>query len=160
MTEATVTCAECGAPMVLRRAAKGFKPGSSFWGCSRYPQCRATHGAHPDGQPLGTPGDPETRAWRIRAHEVFDALWKGYGGSARGRAYRWLQKAMRLDEEACHIGRFTSDQCKEVVALGLTQKPFVLPLAEERAAAQRRAVRRAKGWQAGRKTRRHREDRT
>ena len=152
-----VTCAECGAPMVLRRRAA---TGSFFWGCSLYPRCTGAHGAHQDGRPLGTPADTETKAWRIKAHEVFDALWQGHGNSARSRAYRWLRKAMRLDQAGCHIGRFTAEQCQEVIALALTQKPFSTPLAEEQEAARQRALRLDKGWLAGRKTRPKREDRT
>lgn len=35
-------CPVCGSPMVLRTARKGAKAGSSFWGCSTYPKCKAT----------------------------------------------------------------------------------------------------------------------
>lgn len=35
-------CPSCGAEMVLRTARAGANPGSRFWGCSRYPKCRAT----------------------------------------------------------------------------------------------------------------------
>lgn len=33
-------CPKCGSPMVLRTARRGQNAGSSFYGCSRYPQCR------------------------------------------------------------------------------------------------------------------------
>ena len=36
------TCAACGEAMVLRTARKGPKSGSQFWGCSGYPECKAT----------------------------------------------------------------------------------------------------------------------
>lgn len=36
------TCAACGKAMVLRMARKGAKAGSQFWGCSGYPECKAT----------------------------------------------------------------------------------------------------------------------
>lgn len=35
-------CPKCGAEMVLRTAQKGPGPGQKFWGCSRFPGCRAT----------------------------------------------------------------------------------------------------------------------
>lgn len=35
-----VLCPKCGAPMVLRKAAKGKNVGKEFYGCSRYPKCR------------------------------------------------------------------------------------------------------------------------
>jgi four helix bundle suffix protein len=36
------TCAACGKAMVLRTARRGAKAGSQFWGCSGYPECKAT----------------------------------------------------------------------------------------------------------------------
>lgn len=39
---ASPVCPQCNAPMIKRTARKGAKAGSSFWGCSRYPQCRGT----------------------------------------------------------------------------------------------------------------------
>jgi len=35
-------CPSCGKPMILRTARKGPKAGSQFWGCSGYPECKAT----------------------------------------------------------------------------------------------------------------------
>ncbi|AMJ40231.1 topoisomerase DNA-binding C4 zinc finger domain-containing protein [Anaerotignum propionicum] len=34
-------CPKCGAPMVLRIAQKGANKGAEFWGCSKFPKCRA-----------------------------------------------------------------------------------------------------------------------
>lgn len=36
----TPFCPECGAPMVLRTAKKGQYAGKTFWGCSKYPNCK------------------------------------------------------------------------------------------------------------------------
>lgn len=35
-------CPQCGNSMILRTAKHGHSIGNQFWGCSRYPQCRAT----------------------------------------------------------------------------------------------------------------------
>lgn len=35
-------CPVCNAPMKLRTAKRGPKPGAQFWGCSRYPACKGT----------------------------------------------------------------------------------------------------------------------
>ena len=35
-------CPLCGLPMALRTARQGPRPGSQFWGCSGYPQCKGT----------------------------------------------------------------------------------------------------------------------
>ena len=34
-------CPQCGAAMVQRTATRGTNAGNLFWGCSRYPQCKA-----------------------------------------------------------------------------------------------------------------------
>ena len=36
------TCPKCGSGMVIRKASKGPQVGQSFWGCSKYPNCRGT----------------------------------------------------------------------------------------------------------------------
>jgi restriction system protein len=36
------TCPQCGSPMVMRTARKGPQSASSFWGCSKFPNCRGT----------------------------------------------------------------------------------------------------------------------
>lgn len=46
-----------------------------FYGCSRYPECKTTHGAHPDGSPLGFPADQETKGARTRLHKICDEIW-------------------------------------------------------------------------------------
>jgi len=103
-------CPECGGQMVLRNSRYGL-----FYGCTGYPECRAAHGAHADGRPLGTPADAATKKLRIEAHAVFDRLWKG-GSMSRSAAYRWLREAMELSEAEAHIGRFTSEQCLALMA--------------------------------------------
>jgi four helix bundle suffix protein len=35
-------CPKCGSLMVLRTAKGGKTPGSQFWGCTRYPECKGT----------------------------------------------------------------------------------------------------------------------
>ena len=35
-------CPKCGALTTLRTAKGGQTPGSQFWGCTRYPDCKGT----------------------------------------------------------------------------------------------------------------------
>jgi restriction system protein len=35
-------CPQCGSLMALRTAKAGPTPGSQFWGCTRYPECKGT----------------------------------------------------------------------------------------------------------------------
>lgn len=113
MIDNSLICPDCGAGMTRRESRFG-----PFYGCIRYPACQATHGAHPDGTPLGIPADAATKQARIRAHRAFDFLWNGPARRmTRDEAYRWLAEAMHLPPDEAHIGRFDSDQCARVVAL-------------------------------------------
>ena len=102
-------CPECGKLMLLRSSKFGL-----FYGCSAYPQCKATHGAHKNGEPLGIPADKLTKQARIEAHDAFDQLWKGRY-MTRDEAYEWMQEAMEMSEDEAHIGRFDGDQCEDLV---------------------------------------------
>lgn len=105
--------------MRLRETTKfKYRNGSprKFWGCSRWPKCGAVHGAHPDGRPFGVPGDAETKKARIRAHDAFDALWKGRAWS-RGQGYSWLREQLGMTRDECHIGNFDVATCERVVAV-------------------------------------------
>lgn len=113
-----VDCPLCGKPMTLRSSSWG-----RFWGCSGYPKCKSTHGAHADGRPKGIPGTPEDKAARIKAHIVFDQLWqpnvflKRKPLMKRKESYAWLQKAMGLSEHEAHIGMMKAEQCEKVIEL-------------------------------------------
>lgn len=112
-------CAECGAPMILRDSKYGL-----FYGCTAYPDCRGTHGAHPDGLPLGRPGNAETKRLRHQAHLLFDPFWTGPKAvMSRGAAYRWLQNLFGLTEAEAHIGNFTADQCRTLIERLHTEPP-------------------------------------
>lgn len=40
-TQAGPICPKCGSAMILRKAKRGSNAGGQFWGCSRFPECRA-----------------------------------------------------------------------------------------------------------------------
>lgn len=115
----SVSCPECGSRMTLRNSRFGL-----FYGCSNYPECDATHGAHPDGRPLGTPADEDTKQARIAAHAAFDTIWQNSTvKGARKRAYRWLAEQLGLSADDCHIGMFDQATCERVVEVCLEQRP-------------------------------------
>ena len=119
-----LVCPECGAMLKLRNGKHGL-----FYGCEKYPKCKASHGAYPDGRPKGTPGDKETRKARIYAHRIFDRLWKPKGEEkprmTRSQAYTWLKKGLKLTDDEGHIGKFTIAQCEALVALVKKKYPGV-----------------------------------
>jgi ssDNA-binding Zn-finger/Zn-ribbon topoisomerase 1 len=101
-------CPDCGRAMALRRSRYG-----PFYGCTGYPLCEASHGAHKaTGKPLGVPANAETKRARERAHAAFDPLWKS-GGMKRREAYAWL--ATELDIPEAHMGEMDVAMCARVV---------------------------------------------
>ena len=105
MSETKPRCGECGADMALKSSRFG-----PFWGCTRWPDCNGTHGAHPDGTPLGTPADAKTRAARMEAHAAFDAALKARG-MRRMDDYRWLSELTGKTRHDAHISRFNAEEC-------------------------------------------------
>lgn len=123
-----VKCPDCGHVMVLRQTQK-FKwnngHGRLFYGCSQWPKCNAIHGAHPDGKPLGFPGDRATKEARMAAHAAFDSLrekrgWVGGGRQTHG-AYMWLGRKLGMEDgeirDKCHIAMFGIEECNRVVQI-------------------------------------------
>lgn len=110
--ETTLPCPEdgCDGMLILKESRYG-----PFYGCNQWrrTRCPGAHGAHPDGSPLGTPADKETKRWRMQAHEVFDALWE-QGTITRSEAYAWL--AREFGHEA-HIADMDIEQCQRVIEL-------------------------------------------
>jgi hypothetical protein len=86
--------------------------------------CRAWVGVHKGtDKPLGRLANKDLREWKIKAHAAFDPLWKakmrqGHSKkSARNSGYAWLAEQMGIPREACHVGMFDVEQCKQVVEI-------------------------------------------
>lgn len=80
-------CPICGKPMVLKKSKFGL-----FYGCTGYPECKTSHGAHPDGSPLGIPADKETRELRVKAHDILEKIFNYKDKQGRNRMYSWLKE--------------------------------------------------------------------
>ena len=100
----TPVCPECDSKMSLRRSKYGL-----FYGCSTWPACPGTHGAHPDGTPLGVPATQAVKQLRIRAHELLDARFgrQGYFG--------FLVKTLGIEREHAHVALLTKSQLDLVI---------------------------------------------
>ena len=105
-------CGDCGAPMALRKGKKGYSS-PNFYGCSTYPKCDGKLGAKGDGAPRGIPGSKADRLARIKAHKVFDRIWKEKLAK-RADAYRWLRFTMGLSSTAS-IGDLDEKQCEALI---------------------------------------------
>ena len=111
-TAEKIKCADCGAPMILRNSNYG-----KFYGCSRFPECRGTHGAHQEtGEPLGIPANTETKQLRIAVHDAFDPLWLN-GQMGRNEAYEWLADQLGIPKHECHIGSFDKEMCERALEI-------------------------------------------
>ncbi len=101
----TPNCANCGSKMQLRRSRFGL-----FYGCTQYPSCTGTHGAHPDGRPLGIPATDEVKRLRIRAHELLDARF------GRKNYFTFLKKTLGISRDEAHVARLNKNQLKVIIA--------------------------------------------
>ncbi len=104
-------CPECGAEMVLRNSRYG-----KFYGCSRFPLCRATHGAHPDGKPLGTPANKELKLRRMEAHRALEkhfGKWETMTRKDKKSMYKWLKKNTRTG----HVGSMNEQDIQDLLKL-------------------------------------------
>lgn len=126
-----VPCPECGAEMVLKRTGKyttrDGKP-RLFYSCPHFPKCRGSHGAHPDGRPMGVPGDEETKALRHQVHVALEALWGPWDamtGREKRIMYAWLQKYAPKP----HVSEMTAADCR----LFLTTLDELRRIAKEKA---------------------------
>ena len=112
-----IKCPECGERMVLRVTKKYRYPNGEprkFFGCSKYPQCTASHGADPDGNPLGIPANAETKQARIEAHRFIDTL--GYKNKEnRGKIYKLVGIILGVSPRDAHISRLTVTQCRTLI---------------------------------------------
>jgi hypothetical protein len=75
MREYPVPC-YCGSPAHLRDNSllyngKSYGNGKAYI-CDRFPDCRGSVGVHPNGKPLGTIPDEETKKLRRSVHTIID----------------------------------------------------------------------------------------
>jgi hypothetical protein len=83
-----------------------------FYLCS---PCNAYVGCHPGtDKPLGRLADKELREAKMKAHSVFDPLWKSKT-MKRSHAYGMLAERLGISKRDCHIGMFDVATCKRVV---------------------------------------------
>ena len=123
MKEYPVTC-YCGRPAHLKPNSllyngKSYGKHPFAYICDGFfesPQaCRGSVGVHPNGKPLGTIPDENTKVLRRKLHAIVDPLWQNQAYAprkkARGKVYAYLRSIMGMTAEECHIGNFDADTC-------------------------------------------------
>ena len=119
MKNQKIRCPYCGSTAVLRDASFVYhekSKGGRLYVCSHYPACDSYVGVHPGTAiPKGTLADRSLRLKRIRAHRVFDQIWKT-GILSKPEAYRWMADKFCLDKNHAHIGSFSDYLCDRLMA--------------------------------------------
>lgn len=108
-----VLCPYCGAQALLVDDTEIYPRsyGGKVWLCR---PCCAWVGCHKNSSnnvPLGRLAKSNLRQLKIKAHALFDPLWKAAikhrgwtQAHARGKAYSWLSQKMNIPRAECHIG--------------------------------------------------------
>lgn len=78
-----MTCPECGSRMQRRKLRKGPNAGRIFWGCSRYPECKATIVIKPGYREAQGGGGPQAAAQEEDFADVADTMETANGGEAK-----------------------------------------------------------------------------
>lgn len=85
--------------------------------CYYCPNCKATVGCHPDSNiPKGLMATSSQRRYRVKAHAIFDELWKSRLCS-RDEAYQWMAEVLTIKTDDAHIGLLTREQLETLIAL-------------------------------------------
>lgn len=92
--------------------------------------CNAYVGCHKGTKiPLGLPANEETRNWRMKAHAMFDPLWKVdttnnliTKSDRRKLLYKQVSELMHLESYQTHIAMFNEEQCRILINLILNGK--------------------------------------
>lgn len=112
-------CPYCKGPADLARGAMIYPnradlANNLFYRCL---PCQAWVGCHKGTtRALGRLANAELRQAKIRAHLMFDVLWKS-GQMTRQEAYNLLGRRLGLPKHACHIGMFDVDLCEQVIEI-------------------------------------------
>lgn len=102
--------------------SRGF--GSKVYYCQPCSAWVGIHRGSTNCKPLGRLANKELRQLKVRAHFLFDALWRSAmktrrwtKGRARRAAYGWLAEQMGIPFEQCHIGMFDDEQTSRVITI-------------------------------------------
>lgn len=109
-------CPECGSPMELAFSDRfRYKDGSRrpYYRCFKYPECKGTHGAHPNGAPLGFPADARTKKLRISVHELLD---RKIGDRRIKRNRRRQMYFLQGLGTSGHVSQMNAAECEKVIA--------------------------------------------
>lgn len=112
-----LACPECGAPMELVWSDRyRYKDGRRrpFYRCYKSPECTGTHGAHPNGAPLGRPANKETRVLRMKVHAELDKIFPWKKKIGKVKTHRWL---LERDFGGGHVANMSATECRDALII-------------------------------------------
>lgn len=117
----SLSCPYCHKTAILRPATFVYgaqaRKDEQLYVCPNYPACNTYVGVHSGTtKPKGTLANGNLRNSRIRAHRVFDQIWKS-GIMTRDEAYQWMRFRFGLNAAQAHIGQFSDYYCNQLIAM-------------------------------------------
>ena len=113
-----IKCPYCHGIAQLTPAEKIYGPDTKeewLYVCCHYPVCNSYVGVHKGTtRPLGTLANGDLRNKRIKAHKMFDLIWRN-NVMNRKAAYRWMSDKLCLPYESAHIGCFSEYMCDQLI---------------------------------------------
>lgn len=114
------TCPYCGNSVILTTNdviyGRKYKTNGNCK-CYACPTCYASVGTHADGKtPLGRMANKELKRIKIKAHDLFDPIWKS-GRKKRHEAYNELAAKLGIPAKECHFGWFDRDMLLKAIRL-------------------------------------------
>lgn len=97
-------CPDCGKRMFLQKSRRRYR-------CEDYPKCRGSHGAHPDGSPMGIAVPREVRLLRAEVHSRLNANWNYRDRNDRARMYDWLRK----NSKSGHVAQMNEGELRNLL---------------------------------------------
>lgn len=112
MIESKHKCPECGDN--IHRVEDSVIYGRTYYkklyACRSFPKCD-TYGMYPMSI-----AHEELRLYRRMCHKIFDQIWMN-GYRSRTSCYKWMAKALKIEERHAHIGLFRTEQCLQLLDL-------------------------------------------
>ena len=93
-----------------------------WYSCTNWPRCKGSLPCDKSGAPRGEPRTREVQEWRVKAHKIFETLWKDKHCS-RSSAYAWFRRVMVLPPYQAHIFKQDVEGCQRLIAFVAEKGP-------------------------------------
>lgn len=114
-------CHFCGGEVIFTTNDKIYGKLYGDGKCYLCTKCRAYVGVHKNTKTaLGILANDEMKKWKIKCHNLFDAMWKS--NKQRNELYRKLAEEMKIERSHCHFGHFNMNELRKAYSILLSWK--------------------------------------